>query len=141
MKKFSFLLIFTLFFIGCNEIDTNPKEVKFDREVCDRCKMIISVRNYAAQTINPETGKRYYWDDIGCAVIWFDENEIDWEDKAITYVKDVDTSKWLNVKDAYWTYGALTPMDYGWSAHELKQEGKENKKYSYVRDQILGKPL
>lgn len=141
MKKFNLLLLFALLFIGCGEIDTNPKEIKFDREVCHRCKMIISVRNYAAQTINPDTGKRFYWDDIGCAVLWFDEDNIEWQDKAITYVKDVHSGEWINVKEAFWTYGALTPMDYGWSAHKQQQEGKDNHRYDYVRDHILGKPL
>ncbi len=133
----------TLFFLGgCSgEIDTNAKEVKYDREICERCKMIISVRNYAAQTINPDDGKRYYWDDIGCAILWFDEEKITWEDRAITYVKDVKTGEWLNAKKAHYTHGAITPMDFGFSAHKEPQEGAKNYDYAYVRDRILGKPL
>lgn len=139
------IIIFTciaFFYAACsNEIDTSPKEIKYDREVCERCKMIISVRNYAAQTINPATGKRYYWDDIGCSILWFDEEKIDWEESAITYVKDVKTGKWLDAKKAHYTYGAITPMNFGYSAHEKPQEGVKNYDYAYVRDRILGKPL
>ncbi|MFW2516820.1 hypothetical protein ACN5PD_10865, partial [Aliarcobacter butzleri] len=62
MKKFSFLLLMVLgmLFIACeSQIDKTPREVKFDREVCERCKMIISDRNYATQVVNPNNGKRY----------------------------------------------------------------------------------
>lgn len=133
----------TLFFLGAcsGEIDTSPKEVKFDREVCERCKMIISVRNYAAQTIDPHTGKRYYWDDIGCAILWFDEKNIAWEEEAITYVTDVKTGEWLNAKKAYYTQGAITPMNFGFSAHKEPQVEVENYDYATVRDRVLGKPL
>lgn len=145
MMHFFKAFLFTCMLFSLNncsgEIDTNPKEVKYDREVCERCKMIISVRNYAAQTINPENGKRYYWDDIGCAILWFDEEKITWEDSAITYVKDVKTGEWLDVKKAHWTYGAITPMDFGFSAHKEPQEGVKNYDYAYVRDRVLGKPL
>ena len=140
--KWLITLLISLSFISCSgEIDTNPKEIKYDREICELSKMIISVRNYAAQTINPHNGDRFYWDDIGCAILWFDEKGIEWEDEAITYVKDVNTNEWLNAKEAYYTHGAITPMDFGFSAHETKQDGVENYDYNYVRDRDLGKPL
>lgn len=141
MKKFSFLLIFVLglFFTACDsQIDTTAKEVKFDREICERCKMIISDRNYAVQIINSNDGKRYYHDDIGCAVLWFKENAINWEKEAIIYVTDAKTGKWLDVKKAFWTFGATTPMDFGFSAYEQRQDGVENYDYSYTREKILG---
>ncbi len=144
MKRYSlfFLLVLLLVLLltGCGEIDTGAKDIKFDREICERCKMIVSDRKYAAQTVNPDTGKRYYWDDIGCAVLWFDEQGIDWEEKAITYVTDAESGEWVNVQDAFWVRGEITPMDYGWAAYKEKQEGKRNYDYDHVRNHILGKP-
>lgn len=143
MKKFSLLLLFviSIFFSACDStIDTSAKEVKYDREVCERCKMILSERNYAVQLINPSNGKRYYYDDIGCAILWFDEEHIEWEKDAIIYVADVQTGEWINAYEAFWTYGAVTPMDFGFSANKYKQEDKENFSYNYVRDRVLGKP-
>ena len=89
MKKFNFLvfIVLGLFFTACNsEVNTKPKEVKFDREVCERCKMIISDRNYAVQVVNPQDGKSYYHDDIGCAILWFEESEISWKNEAIIHI-------------------------------------------------------
>jgi hypothetical protein len=143
MKNFSliFLFIVNMLFIGCDsKVDTGVKEVKYDREICERCKMIISNRNYATQVINPHDGRRYYYDDIGCTILWFDEQKITWEKDAIIYVTDAKTSEWINVNEAFWTYGAVTPMDFGFSAYKTKQEGQENFTYSYVRDRVLGKP-
>jgi copper chaperone NosL len=142
MKKFSLLaLIFALFLIGCDsKIDLSPKEIKWDREICERCKMIISDRFYAAQVINPQNGKRYYYDDIGCTILWFDEAKITWEKEAVIYVTDASSGKWINAKEAYWTYGKVTPMDFGFSAYEWPQTGLENHTFDYMRDHVLGKP-
>lgn len=101
MKKFNFLvfIVLGLFFTACNsEVNTKPKEVKFDREVCERCKMIISDRNYAVQVVNPQDGKSYYHDDIGCAILWFEESEISWKNEAIIYVADANSGKWIDAK-------------------------------------------
>lgn len=143
MRNFSLLLLFmvNILFVGCDsKVDTSVKEIKYDREICERCKMIISNRNYAAQVINQNDGRRYYYDDIGCTILWFDEQKIKWEKDAVIYVTDSQTGEWLNVNEAFWTYGAVTPMDFGFSAHKTKQEGTDNFNYSYVRDRVLGKP-
>ena len=133
-------MVLGLFFTACNsEIDTKPKEVKFDREICERCKMIISDRNYVVQVINPKDGKSYYHDDIGCAILWFEESNILWKNEAIIYVADAKTGKWLDAKNAFWTYGATTPMDFGFSAYEEKQDGTENFALSYVLEKIKEK--
>jgi len=139
MKKFSFLLIFALglFFSACDSsVDTGVKEVKFDREVCERCKMIISDRNYAVQIVNPTDGKRYYHDDIGCAILWFKENQLSWEKDAIIYVTDAKTGKWIDAQKAFWTYGAVTPMDFGFSAYAEKQMDIENYDFAYAKEKI-----
>lgn len=143
MKKFSLLLLtlVSLFFVACNsEIDTNAKEVKFDREICERCKMVISDRNYTVQIVNKNDGKRYYHDDIGCAILWFKENSIDWEKDAIIYVTDAKTGEWLDAKTASWTFGAITPMDFGFSAYKERQDG-ENFDFMHVKEEVLKKPL
>lgn len=144
MKKFSLLILMVLgmMFVACeSQIDTTPKEIKFDREICERCKMIISDRNYAVQVVNPKDGKRYYYDDIGCAIKWFQEENINWVDAAIIYVADVKTGKWIDARNAFWTYGAVTPMNFGFSAYEMEQKNVENYTYSYTVEKILSKKM
>ena len=143
MKKFNFLvfIVLGLFFTACNsEVNTKPKEVKFDREVCERCKMIISDRNYAVQVVNPQDGKSYYHDDIGCAILWFEESEISWKNEAIIYVADANSGKWIDAKKAFWTFGATTPMDFGFSAYESKQDG-ENFEFTHVVQKVKEKKM
>ncbi|HIP60277.1 MAG TPA: hypothetical protein EYH01_07625, partial [Campylobacterales bacterium] len=94
MKLFSLFFILLLF-LGCErKIELGVHEVHWDRDMCIRCKMVVSDRMYAAQTTDPTTGKTYYFDDIGCVVLWFVEDEIEWADKAIIWVTDVKTGKW-----------------------------------------------
>lgn len=141
MKKYNYLILLLLVFfsMGCEvKIDTKAKDIKWDREVCQRCKMIISNRNYAVQIINPINGERFYFDDIGCMVVWFKEEKLSWEDKAIIYISDATTGEWLDAKEAYWVYGAITPMAFGFSAYKFEVKGKQNHKFSYVKEKILG---
>lgn len=144
MKNFSFLILVVLgmLFVACDtKIDTSAKEIKFDREVCERCKMVISDRHYAVQVVNPSDGKRYYYDDIGCTVLWFKEEQIEWKNEAIIYVTDAKSGEWIDARKAFWTFGAITPMNFGFSAYTIKQDNVENFDYSYVVEKIMSKKM
>ncbi len=125
----SWLLLFVfLSFWGCErKIDLNPHDVHWDRDMCVRCKMVVSERQYAAQTTDPTTGRTYYFDDIGCVVLWFVEDEIEWADKAIIWVTDVKTGEWVNAREAKWSTISITPMAFGFAAHKsgTEPEGEE----------------
>jgi hypothetical protein len=53
-------------------------------------------------------------------VLWFDDENITWSDKAIVWITDVTSGKWINAKTAYYDTENITPMAYGFSAHESK---------------------
>lgn len=124
MKKLSvFILIHIILFsfTGCEKkLTTDVHKVHWDRDMCSRCKMVISDRNQTAQVINPKTGKVHYFDDIGCAVLWFKDEKIIWENEAIIWINDIKTSKWINAKTAHYDTMNITPMAYGFGAHEEK---------------------
>ncbi|SFZ97451.1 Nitrous oxide reductase maturation protein, outer-membrane lipoprotein NosL [hydrothermal vent metagenome] len=82
--------------------------------------MVTSDRRNSVQVINPETGKSYMFDDIGCMFLWFVEDKIEWQDKAKVWINDVDTGKWIDAKEAYYSAGNITPMAYGFAAHAKK---------------------
>ncbi len=113
-----FLMVISGFSIsGCSKKDQKePVKMHWDRDMCERCKMAISERKYAAQIVNPKTGKHYKFDDLGCAVLWLDEEKIPWKDKAIIWVTDAKTGKWIDAKTAMYTDDSITPMAYGISA-------------------------
>jgi len=122
MKQFK-LLGFMLFFVfvtfnGCEKKSIGAvQEMHWDRDMCSRCQMAISERKFAVQIINPQTAKVYKFDDIGCAVLWMEENNIAWKAEAIIWITDAKTGKWIDARKAYYKSGAITPMAFGFAAY------------------------
>ena len=109
--------VFLFFLItGCkgrNE-EQLPVDFVWDRVACEECKMALSDPHYSAQVIDPN-GKAYYFDDIGCVILWLRRQP--WKDEARTWVNDVKTKEWIDAEKANWTYGdPKTPMGYGFAA-------------------------
>ncbi len=130
VKTFFFALLLITGFNGCEkkEITTDLQEVHWDRDMCERCKMVTSDRRHAVQVISPETGKAHMFDDIGCALLWFNEEKIPWKDQAKVWITDVDTGKWIDARNAFYDADNVTPMAYGFAAHANKENIKEGKK-------------
>ncbi len=93
-----------------------PVKVHWDRDMCERCKMVLSERKYAAEIIDPKTDKAYTFDDIGCAVLWLEEEKIPWAKEAKIWVTDAKTGQWLDARKAKYTDDSITPMAYGVAA-------------------------
>lgn len=137
MRSFSLflLMLFGLLFSGCeSSAGTDPAKLHFDREICERCRMIISDRKHAAQVINPQNAKRYFFDDIGCVELWFKEKEIAWANEAIIYVTDYDTGAWINARTAFWSTEHFTSMSYGLVAHSDRERIDLSDPYRKVID-------
>jgi len=122
MKKFNvlfFLIILPFFgFTGCEKKPVGAvHEMHWDRDMCERCKMAISERKFAVQMIDPQSGKVYKFDEIGCGILWMDEEKIPWKDKAIIWVNDAKSGKWIDARKAKYVEGAITPMAFGFAAY------------------------
>ena len=100
--------------------DTGPVKVKWDRDICARCSMVLSDRHHSAQVRAHEIpGKRskvYLFDDIGCAVIWLQDKP--WRDdpKTEIWVNDHRSGEWIDARSAHYLPGQVTPMEYGLGA-------------------------
>ena len=130
MKLFKtvLFLLFALFSSGCDsKIDLGPKNIHWDRDMCERCKMVLSDRKFSAQAINPDNGRKYVFDDIGCTILWFKENSIEWKEKAIIWVNDAKTGEWIDARKAFYDAMNITPMAYGFGAHALKEDIQASK--------------
>ncbi len=144
MKKTLFLLsalILTLSFDGCEKKSTTAvAEVHWDRDMCARCVMVVSDRVNTVQVRNPDNGKTYMFDDLGCAVLWFEEEKIAWKNKAVIWINDNQTGRWINARTAFYDADNITPMDYGFAAHKEKsgiKKGKEVLSFKEVEKRIL----
>lgn len=125
---------------GCSqEADTGPGEVRWDREICVRCAMAVSDHNYSAQirrVIPGQRSKLYKFDDIGCAVIWLDEQP--WKDEPLVeiWVTDYRTGEWRDARKSHYTTGKITPMDYGLGATAETPADQQVLNYSEAREHI-----
>jgi len=123
MKFYNFLLIIGIMIItlGCEQKDpSSAHNVHFDRDMCERCKMVISDRNYVAQIVDVEKRDAYNFDDIGCAVIWLDKNRIKLHENYKFYIADKSTGEFIDINSAYFSKGGTTPMDFGISVNKEK---------------------
>jgi len=140
MRKFSFILLLLLAIIGCEKKDIGAvQKIHWDRDMCERCKMAVSDRKFAFEIIDPNSGKAYKFDDIGCGILWLEEEKIPWRDKAIMWVTDAKTGKWIDAKKAYYSDDSITPMAYGFAAYskETKPKDKKLHDFNYVKKMIF----
>ena len=122
VRFFLFSLLLAIGFGGCEKRDpTALHKVHWDRDMCERCKMVVSERHHAVQVINPQTGRSYMFDDIGCTVLWFDEEKIEWADSAKIWITDAETGEWIDARTAFYDTYNITPMAYGLGAHKSKE--------------------
>lgn len=114
------MLLAAVLLTSCGEdVMTGAVDVKWDRDSCERCKMMLSDRHYATEVrymANDRQSRIYKFDDIGCAVIWL-ENKL-WRDDVTTelWVTDHTSGKWIDAKQAFYLKGRMSPMGYGLAA-------------------------
>ncbi len=130
MRGFSvlfFAIMMVLFVGGCDKKPLGSvAKMHWDRDMCERCKMAISERKYAVQVVNPKMGKTYKFDDIGCALLWFDDEHISWKDQAIIWITDAKTGAWIDARKAIYTDDSITPMAFGFAAYALETVPKNH---------------
>jgi len=103
---------------ACGRKKSGPEKIRYDRDVCDICNMIISDPRFAAQVRAPN-GKVYKFDDIGDAIHWIIRQ--DWykagqPPKEFWVMNMNDGKTWLDAFRAWYVPGVITPMDYGYGA-------------------------
>ncbi|MCP4549815.1 MAG: protein NosL [bacterium] len=123
---------------GCSRKDeTGPGEVRWDRDTCALCIMAVSDHNYAAQIRGGVAGKRTklaFFDDLGCAVLWLDEQDWKSDPRTEIWVTDWRDGTWLEAPSAWYLPGKVTPMDFGLGAQLEKTD--ETLNYEQAVDHI-----
>lgn len=118
MKKEIILLTVFLFALACSrDVDYSPREINWDRDICEVCLMGLAEKKYSVQAIN-DKGKVIWFDDLGCLVEFFDSP--DWErfkgEKTKIWIGNCETGEWINAREAHYRFGDKTPMGYGYGA-------------------------
>jgi len=109
-----------LFISGCSgDPGAGAVIVEWEQDSCQRCNMILSDRFHAAQVRYKPAGaptEVYLFDDVGCAVVWLEEQE--WKSDPATelWVNEYKTGSWIDARKAFYITGQQTPMQYGLGA-------------------------
>ena len=126
LLKMSALLVVLLLPACSSEPETGPGEVRWDKEACARCIMSVSDHHFSAQVRGGEAGRKtklYFFDDIGCAVLWLEKQPWREDSRTELWVTDYKSGAWLNAVTASYVTGNITPMDYGLGAQTGAQTG------------------
>ena len=117
------IALLLLLLSGCSgDPGTGPKEPRWDRDACERCRMVLSDRHFSAQIrYLPEGKKRtkvLWFDDIGCAALWLEDKP--WKDASKTeiWVTDHRSGEWIDARKATYVRDKITPMAYGLGAQD-----------------------
>ncbi len=108
---------------GCARASEGTEEIHFGRDTCAKCGMVISDPHFAAEIRGGPDRQLVKFDDAGCAVNWLEKQA--WRADTTTdfWVMDADTGQsWLKAMEAWYTPGAMSPMNYGYSAHQQKRD-------------------
>lgn len=101
--------------------------IKWDRDTCVRCNMVISDPRFAAEMRGGEGGNGkdtvFKFDDIGCLVFWQRDKAArhPWMNDAATRMwvaesSDMRGTTWLDPRQAHYVGGRLSPMGYNFAA-------------------------
>lgn len=94
-------------------------KIKADEYSCAKCKMDVHALDYATQAVK-KNGDTYFFDDIGCMILWLEKNS---EGVVVKYVRTVDTHQWIKAEEAHYSRIAPSPMGYGFAAVEASKAG------------------
>jgi copper chaperone NosL len=88
-----------------------PEEPAWGKLPCSHCGMLLDDRHAAAQLVTAKNG-RYFFDDVGCMVMWREEHH---DMVKSAWVGGPAGSGWVDATSAKFA-PAQTPMDYGFAA-------------------------
>lgn len=102
---------------ACTPQTEGPEEIRYGREKCHICGMIISDPAYASEIRGGPDKALYKFDDIGDAVNWLAEQS--WkDDPAIEFwvMNSENGTQWLDARKVFYRSGVMSPMAYGFAA-------------------------
>jgi copper chaperone NosL len=108
---------------ACKPQKEGPEDIRWGRETCAICGMIISDPRYAAEIRGGPDRTLVKFDDIGDAVHWLSVQ--DWADSPDEFwVRDSNTGEdWLDARRAFYHPDTISPMDYGYAAVPTQEPG------------------
>ena len=98
------------------EPTAGPVDPVWDRDGCERCRMTIGDRQFAAQVRMDHDGGVRHFDDLGCALLWLGDETAAGRAARESWVRDRGADRWLDATTARFAAGHRSPMAYGFAA-------------------------
>ena len=106
-----------LFLLAACGQESGPVQIKYDREACEMCGMIISSPRYVTEVRLAADNKAHKFDDIGDAMNWLEKQcKTLGEAREIWVMDSTDGKTWLDARRAFFRHGGRSPMNYGFAA-------------------------
>lgn len=148
MERRDFLLLSAgVLLAGCGKKGHWPEgmaEIKWDRDTCVRCNMVISDPRFAAEMRGGEKDTVFKFDDVGCFVFWLRDKAAlhPWMAEAATRMwvadsNDLRGQTWLDARTAHYLPGRLSPMGYNFAA--VREAAPGSVTFDEMRAQVLAK--
>lgn len=120
---------------ACVEKDGGgPVEVKFDRDTCSGCSMVISDRHFAAEVRGGPRNAVAKFDDVGCAIRWLSKQSWANEPGTRVWVARHADGAWVDAKTARYVAGKTSPMGFNFGAVDPSGEGVD---FETLKEQVL----
>jgi len=123
LHRYYIFLLFTIFGLALSacsgEPETGPVEVRWDQDNCERCRMMLSDRYFAAQIRYFPEAKRSMvvkFDDIGCATLWLKDQQWKNDPETQIWVVDFRSGDWIDARKATYIRKPNSPMGYNLGA-------------------------
>lgn len=110
---------------ACKPSISGPEPIVWGREVCTRCQMVISDRNDAAQLRSAHDHRLHFFDDLGCAVLWEEEEARSGHRVEEFWVSNGTETGWQEAAKAKYSGGHRTPMDHGFRVTDASDSSAE----------------
>ncbi len=114
------LLGILLFLASCGQESgqLKPPEIRYGRDTCAQCGMIISDPRFAAAAATGD-GTMSIFDDIGDLLAYRKKNRPEW---AVIWVHDYNTQEWLRAEDAWYLLSPAIHSPMGWGIAAFASE-------------------
>lgn len=111
-------------------IEMKPLAIKINKTNDVECGMLIKTNRNAAQTAVPD-GRTWFFDSLGCLVLWMEDK--DFKDDAKYWVYAMDAKRWIDAREAYFTVADMEELLYGFGAREKRSDQTINFKEMRLR--------
>lgn len=121
--------------VGCRRGSgtTTPPTIRYGRDVCAQCGMIISDARFAAAATAAD-GSSLVFDDIGDLLAYQRAHAPEW---VVVWVHDYETEEWLRAEEAWYLLGGEVHSPMGWGIAAFADEESARARQSELGGELL----